>query len=171
MRVSLPAVWSDDHRLHDATGEVWLGVPTPGDEVPERAERIRETLSSAGARWVEAVAHDDACLASVHDAGLLAFLSGAHAAWEGAGLPLDPGQAAVVPYIFPTVGLLGGIRPFEPAAVWARTGHYCFDTMTHLGPGTWRAARSAVDAALTAADLVLAGSRLRTHAAGRPGTT
>ena len=167
MRVSLPAVWSDDHRLHDATGEVWLGVPTPGDEVPERAERIREALSAAGARWVEAVGHDDRCLAAVHDAGLLAFLSEAYASWEGAGLPLDPGQAAVVPYIFPTVGLLGGIAPFEPAAIWARTGHYCFDTMTHVGPGTWQAARAAVDAALTAVDLVLAGEPLA-YACCRP---
>ena len=31
--------------------------------------------------------------------------------------------------------------------------------MTLIGPGTWEAARAAADAALTAADLVLAGER------------
>ena len=62
-------------------------------------------------------------------------------AWEAAGLPLDPGQDRVVPYIFPHPGLTSA--PGEPAATWARTGMYCFDTMTLIGPGTWEAARAA----------------------------
>ena len=69
----------------------------------------------------------------------------------------DPGQDRVVAYIFPTPGLAAGLAPYEPQAVSARTGFYCFDTTTALGRGTWRAARAAVDCALTAADLVLAG--------------
>ena len=40
----------------------------------------------------------------------------------------------------------------------ARAGRFAYDTMTLIGPGTWRAARAAVDSALTAADLVLDGS-------------
>jgi acetoin utilization deacetylase AcuC-like enzyme len=44
-----------------------------------------------------------------------------------------------------------------PAALHARTGWYCYDTMTLVGPGTWPAARAAADAALTAVDLVVAG--------------
>ena len=44
-----------------------------------------------------------------------------------------------------------------PAAAAARAGYFAYDTMTLVGPGTWEAARGAVDAALTAADLVLAG--------------
>ena len=35
---------------------------------------------------------------------------------------------------------------------------WCYDTMTLVGPGTWEAARAAVDVALTAADLVAAGA-------------
>ena len=45
-----------------------------------------------------------------------------------------------------------------PAALSARTGAWCFDTMTVVGEGTWEAARAAVDTALTAADLVLGGA-------------
>ena len=58
---------------------------------------------------------------------------------------------------------MGGLEPLVPAATWARTGAFCFDTMTLIGPGTWEAARAAADAALTAADLVCrrAGGRLR----------
>ena len=44
----MPVVWSDDHRLHDPGGEVWVGVRIPGTELPERAERIREALDGAG---------------------------------------------------------------------------------------------------------------------------
>jgi acetoin utilization deacetylase AcuC-like enzyme len=158
MRVSLPLVWSDGHRSHDVTDVVWVGVRVPGDEVPARAERIRDVVTGAGAQAEDAVAHDDACLSAVHDERLVAFLAGAHADWERAGLPADPGQERVVPYIFPTAGLLGELEPFVPAATWARTGYFCFDTMTLVGPGTWQAARAAADAALTAADLVLAGA-------------
>ncbi len=165
--LTLPLVWSDDHRLHDATDEVWVGVRTTGDEVPARAELIREAVAGAGARVEHAAPHDDGCLAAVHDEGLLAFLASAHEDWERAGLPSDPGQDSVVPYIFPTPGLLGGLEAREPAATWARTGHWCFDTMTLVGPGTWRAARAAADAALTAADLVLAGERAA-YACTRP---
>ena len=76
-----------------------------------------------------------------------------------AGLAEDPGQDRVVPYLFPHPGLVGG-HHFEPAThMAARAGTFCFDTMTLIGPGTWKAARAAVDVALTAADLVIAGER------------
>ena len=52
----------------------------------------------------------------------------------------------------------GSVRARVPAAEWARPGYFAYDTMTLIGPGTWEAARGAVDAALTAADLVAAGA-------------
>lgn len=158
MSLSVPLVWSDAHRLHEPQGEIWVGVRTPGTEVPARAEAIREALTAAGAPLATAVPHDDACLAAVHDETLRRFLAGAWDAWETAALPHDPGQDRVVPYIFPLPGLMSGRVPLEPAATWARTGAYCFDTMTLIGPGTWEAARGAVDAALTAVDLVAGGA-------------
>ena len=94
----------------------------------------------------------------MHDAGLVDFLRTAWADWDDAGLPGDPGQPDVVGYIFPTPGLLGGLEPRVPTALSARTGAWCFDTMTVVAQGTWEAARAAVDTALTAADLVLGGA-------------
>jgi hypothetical protein len=73
-------------------------------------------------------------------------------------MPAESGQQDVVGYIFPTPGLLAGVEPHVPAALSARTGAWCFDTMTAVTEGTWTAARGAVDAALTAADLVLDGA-------------
>src|SRR5258708_21621107 len=126
----MPVVWSDAHRLHEPGGEIWVGVRTPGTEVVERAEAIRAALVDAGAPIVPAQPHDDSALLAVHSGELLGFLAGAWAAWEAAGLPADPGQDRVVPYIFPVSGLVPDGVPREPAAVWARTGFFCFDTMT-----------------------------------------
>jgi acetoin utilization deacetylase AcuC-like enzyme len=65
-----------------------------------------------------------------------------------------------VPYVFPTPGLLDGLPLRTPPAVHGRAGLFCYDTMTLVGPGSWAAIRGAVDAALTAADLVSGGERL-----------
>ncbi len=137
---------------------MWVGVPIAADELPERADRIRASLEDAGARVVEAEPHEDAPLLAVHDEGLIAFLRTAWTDWSEAGLPADPGQDEVVGYVFPTPGLLGELEPRVPAALSARTGTWSYDTMTAVGPRTWEAARGAVDAALTAADLVLSGA-------------
>jgi acetoin utilization deacetylase AcuC-like enzyme len=153
-------VWSDACLLHDPGGEIWVGVRIPGTEVPSRAERIRDAVLEAGAPLVTADDHAESCLEAVHDRALLSFLAGAWDAWAAADLPQDPGQDRVVPYVFPLPGLLRGRAPLEPAATWARTGAYCFDTMTLIGPGTWEAARAAADVALTAADLVSDGAPL-----------
>ncbi len=159
MALSIPVVWSDDHRLHEPDAEIWVGVRTPAAEIAPRAETIREALVAAGAEVVAAVSHDDAQIEAVHDPALLAFLASAWRDWEAAGLPEDPGQDRVVPYIFPHPGLVGPLEPIVPAATWARPGAFGFDTMTWSGPGTWQAARAAADAALTAADLVSGGQR------------
>jgi acetoin utilization deacetylase AcuC-like enzyme len=155
--LSLPLVWSEAHRLHRPGGEVWIGMPYPGDEAPERAEQIRDALERAQVRVVPAEQHDDRALAAVHDEELLAFLREAWPHWVEAGYVDDPGQDKVVGYIFQHPGLLAGLAPVVPSALSARTGMFAFDTMTPIGEGTWRAARSAVDCALTACDLVLAG--------------
>ena len=159
MSLSMPVVWTDAHRMHDPNVGIWIGVPIPADELPARAETIRSTLEEAGASIVEAEAHTDDAVHAVHDPALLSFLREAWADWNEAGLPADPGQESVVGYIFPHPGLLAGIEAREPAATSARTGAYCYDTMTPVGRGTWEALRGAADVALTAADRVLGGER------------
>jgi acetoin utilization deacetylase AcuC-like enzyme len=153
----MPVVWSDRHRLHDPGGEVWVGIRTPGTELPARAEQIREALAGAGARFVDAEAQPDDALLAVHDPALVAYLARAWEDWEAAGLTDDPGQDRVVPYLFPHPGLFFDRPPTVPAAITAQAGYFAYDTMTLIGPGTWDAVRAAADVALTAADLVLAG--------------
>jgi acetoin utilization deacetylase AcuC-like enzyme len=148
-----PFVWSDDCLRHEPDAEVWVGVRTPATEVPARIVAIRESLVAAGAREVSASAHDDSALLAVHDPALVEFLRTAWDDWSAAALPSD----RVVPYVFARSELTRGRAPATPTAVWARPGLFAYDTMTLIGPGTWEAARAAVDVALTAVDLVSAG--------------
>lgn len=153
MSLTIPIVWSEQHSRHRPEGEVWVGVRTPGTEVPERAERIRAELTGAGAPLLAAGEHPDEEALSLHEPELLAWLRSSWREWERAGLPADPGQDRVVPYLFPHPGLLGDLPLREPRATTARAGRFAYDTMTLTGPGTWEAARAALDAAITAADL------------------
>jgi acetoin utilization deacetylase AcuC-like enzyme len=155
----MPLVWSERHRMHEPGGEVWVGIRTPATEIPARAERIRDELTASGARLVDARPQPEAALLEVHDRELLAYLASAWESWEAAGLTVEPGQDRVVPYLFANPGLLPHGTRRLPAAASARAGAFAYDTMTLIGPGTWEAARAAVDTALTAADLVIAGER------------
>jgi acetoin utilization deacetylase AcuC-like enzyme len=111
-----------------------------------------------GADVVEARAQPDDALTSVHSPELIEHLTGVWADWDAAGLTDDPGQDQVVPYLFPHPELFSGREPHTATAVTARAGQFAYDTMTLVGPSTWEAARAALEAAVTAADLVSAGA-------------
>jgi acetoin utilization deacetylase AcuC-like enzyme len=145
-----PFVWSDDCLRHGPAAEIWVGVRTPATEVPARALAIREALVAAGAPEVAAAPHDDSTVLAVHAPALVEFLRTTWDEWSRSSLPSD----RVVPYVFARAELTSGRTPATPTAVWARPGLFAYDTMTLIGPGTWEAARAAVDVALTAVDLV-----------------
>jgi len=163
----IPAVWTERHRLHDPGGEVWVGVPIPGTEVVARGDLIRDALAAAGFEIVPPAEHDPEHLHRLHHPAMVEYLRTAYDAWVAAGYPEEPGQDRVVPYVFPLPQAVAD-RPFRlPAAPSARAGVYTTDTTTLIGPGTYRAALAAADAALTAAELVLAGAPAA-YAACRP---
>ena len=167
MALSIPVVWAEAHRRHDPKSAVWIGLAIPNDEVPARAAAIRAALEAAGSPVVAAETHPDDTLLAIHDAALVEFLRHAWSAWSAAGLARDTGQSDVVGYLYPTPGFLNGMQPRVPTSLAARTGAYCYDTMTVVSEGTWDAARTAVDAALTAAELVLDGASVA-YACCRP---
>jgi acetoin utilization deacetylase AcuC-like enzyme len=157
--LTIPVVWSPDCLLHEPDGEVWLGVWEQGTEIPARAVVLLAALTEAGAPVTPAVRHGDEMLRAVHDGELLGHLATIWADWEAGGYVTEHGRRRVVPYVFPTEGLLAGLPLRSPAAAHGRAGRFCYDTMTLIGPGSWQAIRAAADSALTAADLVASGER------------
>jgi acetoin utilization deacetylase AcuC-like enzyme len=153
-------VQTELHRGHDPKVETYLGVPVPACEVPERAEIIRKTLAADGGfELVDPSDHGLGPIQAVHDEGLVRFLEQAWPAVQRQRIDRE----FLVADTYPTRRMFQGMseevvaaRP-EPEAVGGRTGWWGLDSSNPIVAGTYVAARSAVDVALTAVDLVLGG--------------
>lgn len=153
----MKVVYTLRHRLHHPEQEIEGGRVQVPFEHPERAEIIRSALA-ADDRF-DFVAPDEwgtGPIEAVHDPGLVRFIE---TAWEEY-QQSNPYTHDVVPDVFAMPAVRAGMEPAsEPSDINMRLGWWCFETTTPLTHGTYAAARSSVDVALTAADLVVAGDR------------
>jgi acetoin utilization deacetylase AcuC-like enzyme len=156
----MKAVHTERHRQHDPKVETYLGIPLPANEVPARADAIRDALAAdAGFEMVEPVGHGAGPILAVHDPGLVRFLE---EAWPGV-VEQRIDREFLVADTYPTRGMFQGMseevvatRP-EPTAIGGRAGWWGLDSSNPIVAGTYVAARWAVDVALTTVDLVLGG--------------
>ena len=153
-----------------------MGVPTPGTEVPERVDAILTALRRRH-RSTRRRRTATRCSRRVHDGELLAFLEGAEPLGARGRTTSWSARTGWCPTSSRPPRCSPAWTPSPAAALHAQTGRFCYDTMTLVGPGTWEAARAAVDCALTAVDLVAAGERAAYalcrppgHHVTRPGT-
>jgi acetoin utilization deacetylase AcuC-like enzyme len=150
-------VYSPAHLAHDVRTQTILGVQVPANEIAERAETIRTTLiADGGFELLEPVAHGEAPITAVHDPGLLRFLQQAWDEAERQGHPYGFLAPETIANAAVTEGMRRGVAR-EASKIDGRAGFWALDTSTYILPGTYAAARAAVDVALTAADHVLAG--------------
>ena len=166
-------VWSDACLLHDPKGEVWVGVTDRGHRSRRACRGDRGSAAGGGSAGLTGVArHDDTVLDAVHDRGLgrlAAHLLGRVAARQLLG-PI-PGRSAWCRTCSPPQPCSAACRCARRPRCTDGRGSSRYDTMTLVGPGTWEAARGAVDAALTAVDLVASSATTTspTPCAARPG--
>ncbi len=150
----MKVVYTLRHRLHHPQRELEASGFQEPYEHPERAESIRAALATDDV--FDFIAPDEwgvEPIAAVHDPGLIRFLE---TAWEEF-QQLHGYTHDVIPDVFAMPALRDGMGPAdEPDSIDIRLGWWCFETTTPLTHGTYDAARSSVDVALTAADLVLA---------------
>jgi acetoin utilization deacetylase AcuC-like enzyme len=167
----MKVVYDPAHVLHDPTTEVQHGIPMPIYEVPARVESIRSALLADDEfSFTVPAEHGLGPVTAVHHEGLVSFLAEAWSLWRSHG----GGGGAMPPQYLPDTvlhpALREGMGPApEPSAAMGRIGYWCWETMTPLVVGSYQAARGAVDVALTAADLVLAGDSAAYALARPPG--
>jgi acetoin utilization deacetylase AcuC-like enzyme len=155
---SMRVVSSPRHRLHAVQHDVQAGVAVRHWEQPARVERILEALGQDGAFRVEPpTEHGLAPIQAVHARGLIDYLAEAWQDWQGA--QEAPPAAEMFPdtIIHPALREGMDVQAREPRSPIGRLGYWVFDTGTPIVAGTYAAARAAVDVALSAADLLLAG--------------
>ncbi len=147
-------VYSPRHQLHNPDTEIQQGVPLPMYEVPQRAEQIRKNLEADAGFEIDPPAdHGVAPIEAVHEPAMVRYLETAWRDWRT--MSVNP-QAVPDTVLHPS--LREGMGPVrQPVSPLGRLGYWCFETMTPIVPGSYEAARAAVDVALTTSDLVLAG--------------
>jgi len=112
-------------------------------ESPVRIETILKEIEKTGFfKKVEPEEFAERRIKKVHDPKLVNFL-------KKVCTSIEEGKS-VYPYVFP---IRNPLKPPRDLTVGA--GYYCMDTFTPLNKNAWLAARSGVDCALTAADIVL----------------
>ena len=134
-------VCNDRHAIHHVRERGYV-------ESPVRIDQIRNSLRKTELFEEMYVRHfSDDHITAVHDSGFYRYLQTICAK--------IPDSHPVYPYVFP---IRNPARP--PKDLPMRAGYYCIDTFTPLSQSAFRAARRAVDCALTAASAVMDGAYL-----------
>ena len=153
-------VTAPDVDRHDPPYELDKGrVVSPVWERPARSAALLDAITAADIATTSATPHDETLWRTVHDPALVDWLRDGWHAWRAAG-----GPPVLVPDTF-AHRAWSGRRPSSPIGV---AGWWLTDTATPVVEGSWAAAGAAVDAALTAVDLVLDGGHRTAHALTRP---
>ncbi|MCI0583351.1 MAG: histone deacetylase family protein [Chloroflexi bacterium] len=167
----MKVVYTPRHLAHDVSHETYLGQAVPANEVAERAERIRTSLTADGGfELVEPTDHGPDPILAVHDPGLLRFLEEAwpQARREAIGRSFLVADTYPVRAMFEGMGEAAMGRLRQPRAVGGRTGWWGLDSSNPIVQGTYDAARGAVDVALTTVDLVLDRGEAAAYGLCRP---
>lgn len=125
-------------------------------EIPERAQRMAAGLESLGLTLTEPDDHGTDPITAVHADHFIDFLASAHkrfAELPGAGPEVLPN---VHPHVSATPDLSARERP-RPTGIIGQAGWYLGDMACAIGPGTWPAVYASAQAAIAAADAILAG--------------
>ncbi len=139
-RRGIALVVNEKHDIHHVRERGYV-------EAPVRIRAILKAIEPTGLfERLPARRFGEKPILEVHDPGYASYLKKACAG--------VPEGKSVYPYVFP---IRNASRPPRELAV--RAGYYCIDTFTPLNKNAYRAARGAVDCALTATECILEGYR------------
>ena len=151
-------IYSDDHALQDGQAELVDGKLVPCFEMPRRAFLIRDRVREVGLGEIRAPhSFGRGPAERVHRADFVEFLA---TAW---GVDRHRRSYDGLPWTWPTRHL----RQIRPERIDALMG-YSFDAGTPITAGTWQAAQSSADVAVTSARLLAEGGHPAIFALCRP---
>ena len=140
--------YSETHRKHTPLFEVFDGgLRTPYLENPDRMDKILNSLNNTD--WAEILEPTDFGLDPIyalHDKDYVDFLASSWTEWLDSN-PKDP--SVLLPATF-------ALRrhPQKPESLLGRAGYYMMDLSACIVEGTYQAALSSANCALSAADAV-----------------
>ncbi len=147
----MQTVFSEKHKLRNSKTELYGGELV---EPFERASRVEYVMNQIEARDLGPVMAPRefgmAPILAIHDAGFIDFLQTAVDEWEAEGFK---GEA------LPTCWPARRMSSRKPTFIDGKLGYYALASETSLSRGTWEAAYSSAQVALTAAELVDNGAR------------
>ncbi|NQV85830.1 MAG: histone deacetylase family protein [Woeseiaceae bacterium] len=131
---------NDGHSIHHVNDRGYVEAPVRISSITRELDKTRffETLVPRK--------YGISTIQKVHKPEFVQFLQKACA-------NVPPGKS-VYPYVFPSRN-----RARPPKELPLRAGYYCIDTFTPLNANAYKAARGAVDCAMTGADWLLDGGR------------
>ncbi|MBM7063417.1 histone deacetylase family protein [Pseudomonas sp. UL073] len=143
--------YSDDHRLHHGRCELIDGELKPCFEMPSRADHVLQRVRDQQLGEVRAPSDfGRAPIERIHSADYLSFFEGAWARWAALGHDSD-----MLPFTWPARTL----RSVRPDNLHGQFGYYSFDAGAPITAGTWRAAYSSAQVALSGQQALAAGAR------------
>ena len=147
----MKTIYSDVHRGHAGAKEFHLGEMVPMFEMPRRIDMILARMATLGRNDIMAPeTFGDEAILAVHAPDYVRFLSQAWDLWK---------QECEQDFALPFTFIAPSMRKVEPSSIHGKLGRYAFDLAVPFVAGTWQAARSAADVALTGQKLVAAGAR------------
>ena len=144
-------IYSEQHRLRDARTELYGGELVQPFEKPSRAETVLRVVRESGLGEIsppEAFSLEP--VLAVHDADYIAFLETAWQEWQAAGY-----AGEVIASVWPARRMQSRV----PRFIDGKVGYYAMAAETSISEGTWAAALSSKDVALTGAKALLEGER------------
>ena len=143
--------YSEDHRRRDSKTELSGGLLVPPFECPRRVEIILERIQAIGLGDVLAATdHGLDLVRRVHSAEYLEFLSTAWERWIADGY-----EGEAIATSWPARRMQNRC----PRDIDGQLGYYALAAETSISEGTWEAALSSVNVALSAHRVVAEGTR------------
>ncbi|MCP4469192.1 MAG: histone deacetylase family protein [Gammaproteobacteria bacterium] len=144
-------VFSEKHALHDSKTELYGGELVPPFECPVRAEHILQRVRDVGLGEIIAPqSFDIEAVTRIHDPAFIRFLETCWEDWAATGYK---GEAMAI--CWPARGMQQRI----PDHIDGKLGYYSLSAETAISNGTWEAARTSVDVALSAQAALRDGAR------------